>query len=83
MIHVGQYVCDVQKCVGGIRGPNTRMLKVIFGRLKPTYDTRVIHFDYNTRAPLAWTKKKRSLRNGKQTELQILKTEKRKAEDKT
>ena len=22
------------------------MLKVRFGRLKPTYDTRVIHFDY-------------------------------------
>ena len=27
-------------------GPSTRMLKVRFGRLKPTDDTRVIHFDY-------------------------------------
>ena len=29
-----------------LRGLNTRMIKVRFGRLKPTYDTRVIHFDY-------------------------------------
>ena len=26
--------------------PNVRMLKVRFGRLKRTYDTHVIHFDY-------------------------------------
>ena len=29
-----------------LRGPNTRMLKVCFGRLKPTCDTRIIHFYY-------------------------------------
>ena len=29
-----------------LHGPNTRMLKVSFGRLKPTYDTRIIHFYY-------------------------------------
>ena len=34
-----------------------RMLKVSFGRLKPTCDTRVIHFDY--------TLEKCSLRNEK------------------
>ena len=41
------------KCVGGITCPNTRMLKVSFGRLKPTCDTRVFHFDYTLRAALA------------------------------
>ena len=41
------------------------MLKVRFVRLKPTYDTLVIHFDYYTRAALARTKKKRSFKNGK------------------
>ena len=29
-----------------LSGPNTRMLKVRFGQLKPTYDTSVIRFDY-------------------------------------
>ena len=43
---IGLLFCRVQNCVGGITCPNTRMLKVRFGRLKPTYDTRVIHFDY-------------------------------------
>ena len=38
------------------------MLKVSFGWLKPTCDTRVIHFDY-AGAALAWTKKKCSRRN--------------------
>ena len=38
--------------------------KSSFGQLKSTCDTRVIHFDY-ARAALAWTKKKRSLRNEK------------------
>ena len=53
---------------------NTRMLKVSFGQLKLTGDTRVIHFDYiYARAALAWTKKKRSLRNLKETELKKLK----------
>ena len=36
----------VSKMRGWIRGPNTRMLKVSFGRLKPTCDTRIIHFYY-------------------------------------
>ena len=36
--------------------------KSSFGLLKPTCDTRVIHFDYYARAALAWTKKKCSLR---------------------
>ena len=42
-----------------------RMLKVSLGRLKQTCDTRVIHYNYYARAALAWTKKKRSLRNEK------------------
>ena len=29
-----------------MRVPNTRMLKVSFGQLKSTCDTRVIHLDY-------------------------------------
>ena len=29
-----------------LRGPNMRMLKVRFGQLKPTYDTRIIIFYY-------------------------------------
>ena len=33
------------KCVGGIMWPS-RILRVIFGRLKLISDTRVIHFDY-------------------------------------
>ena len=41
-----------------LRGPNTRMLKVSFGQLKPTCDTRIIHFYSYARAALAWTKKK-------------------------
>ena len=36
------YVC--QNAWPELRGPNTRMLKVSFGWLKPTYDTRIIHF---------------------------------------
>ena len=44
--YICRYVCRVQKCVGGITCPNARMLKVRFGQLKTTYDTRVIHFDY-------------------------------------
>ena len=36
--------------------------KSSLGLLKPTCDTRVIHFDYYARAALAWTKKKCSLR---------------------
>ena len=35
------------------------------GGVKQTCDTRVIHYNYYTRAALAWTKKKRSLRNEK------------------
>ena len=40
------------------------MLKVSFGQLKLTCDTRIIHFDY-ARAALAWTKKKCSLKSEK------------------
>ena len=55
-------VCQIN-CVGGITWP-TRMLKVIFGRLKLTCDTRVIDFDY-VQSSFSMTKKKRSLRNEK------------------
>ena len=55
------------------------MLKVSFGQLKPTCDTRIIHFYYYNyaRATLAWMKKKPKnvhleMINLKQTELQIL-----------
>ena len=41
------------------------MLKISFGRLKLTCDTRIIHFDYTLRVALAWTKRKHSLRNEK------------------
>ena len=71
------------------------MLKVSFGRLKPAYDTRIIHFYYvlYAKADLAWTKK-HSLRNEKLkanrasgTEEQMKetdeRTDERKAEDKT
>ena len=60
--------------------------KSSFGQLKPTCDTRVIHFDYYARAALAWTKKKRSLRNEKLKASRASDTEEqkeRKAEDKT
>ena len=40
-------VCQQKICVWAeLRGPNTRMLKVSFGQLKPTSDTRIIHFYY-------------------------------------
>ena len=62
-----------------------RMLKVIFGRLKWTCDTRVIHFDYALEQIKHGRKRNVHLEMGnlKQTELQRLKTEERKAEDKT
>ena len=85
MIYIYVPVClSCPKCVGGIAWP-TRILKVIFGRLKLTCDTRVIHFDYALeRAGLAWTKRNVHLEMGnlKQTELYLLKTEESKAEDK-
>ena len=40
----GKYVC--QNAWAELRGPNTRTLKVSFGRLKPTCDTRIFPFDY-------------------------------------
>ena len=48
MICVGRSVGRAQKMRrrNYVRGPNACMPKVRFGRLKPTYDTRVIHFDY-------------------------------------
>ena len=39
-------VCRGPKCARRITWPNTRMLKVSLGRLKPTSDTLTIHFDY-------------------------------------
>ena len=68
-----------------LHGPNTRMLKVRFGRLKLTYGTRVIHFNYTLELLLHGRKRNVHLEMGnlKQTELQILKTEERTAEDRT
>ena len=37
-------VCQI--ALAELRGPNTRMLKVSFGQLKPTCDTRIIHLYY-------------------------------------
>ena len=37
-----KYVC--QNAWAELRGPNMRMLKVSLGHLKPTCDTRIIHF---------------------------------------
>ena len=48
-----------------LRGQTRACSKVSLGRLKQTCDTRVIHYNYYARAALAWTKKKRSLRNEK------------------
>ena len=52
-IYVGMYVGSHtyakmrwQNYVEELGGQNTHMLKVSFGRLKPTCDTRTIHFDY-------------------------------------
>ena len=55
------------KCVGRITWPNTRMLNVSFGRLKPTCDTRIIHFYYMLESSFSMDEKenKRSLRNEK------------------
>ena len=52
--------------------------KSVFGRLKSTCDTRVIHFDYTLRAALAWTKNKRSLRNEKLKANRLSETEEKK-----
>ena len=78
------YVCRGPKCVGGIKWP-TCMLKVILGRLNLTCDTRVIHFDYALEQLYHGRKRNvlLEMRNLKQAELQRLKTEERKAMDKT
>ena len=83
-IYIGLYVCRGPKCVGGIEWP-TRMLKVILGWLKLTCDTRVIHFDYELEQLYHGRKRNVLLEMGnlKQAELQRLKTEERKAMDKT
>ena len=39
-----KYIC--QNVWVELRSPNTHMLKVSFGQLKPTCDTRIIHFYY-------------------------------------
>ena len=64
-IYMYMCVCRGPKCARRITWPNTRMLKVSLGPLKQTCDTRVIHYNYYARPALAWTKKKRSLRNEK------------------
>ena len=80
---VGRYVCRGPKCIGEIKWP-TRMLKVILGWLKLTCDTSVIHLDYALEQLLQGQNRNVHLEMGnlKQTELQRLKTEERKAEDK-
>ena len=66
VIYIYLCVCRGPNCARRITWPNTRMLKVSLGNLKPTSDTLIIHFDYTLEhAALAWTKKKRSLRNEK------------------
>ena len=64
---MGKYVC--LNALAELRGLNTRMLKVSFGQLKLTCNTRIIHFDYSLEQLLSWTrkklKKKSSLRKGK------------------
>ena len=44
--HVNIYTCHVPKKIGGISWPKHVHTQSQFGRLKPTCDTRVIHFDY-------------------------------------
>ena len=44
-IYVGMSVMG-QNAQAELCVPNTRMIKVNFGWLNPTCDTRVIHFDY-------------------------------------
>ena len=61
-MYVGMSVVCQINCVGGITWP-TGMLKVFLGG--KDCDTRVIDFDYVLEQLLAWTKKKRSLRNEK------------------
>ena len=62
-IYICVCVCHGPKYARRITWPNMCMLKVSLGWLKQTCDTRVIHYNYYARAALAWTKKKRSLRN--------------------
>ena len=77
-------VCRGPKCARRITWPKKRMLKVSLGRLKQTCDTHVIHYYYYARAALAWTKKKRSLRNRKlnaRKEMQRIRRENKKTEN--
>ena len=60
-----KYVC--QNAWVELHGHNMRMLKVSFGQLKPTCDTRTLY----ARAALAWTKNI-EIKNLKRTELQRL-----------
>ena len=53
-----------------LHGPNTRILRVSFGWLKPTCDTQIIHFDYALEQLFSMDKteakkKHRSIRNEK------------------
>ena len=45
-IYIGVCLSYVKLTAAELLGPNTRMLKSSFGRLKMTCDTRVIQFDY-------------------------------------
>ena len=47
IMSVGLYVYRISKCVDRITLPkHTHAQSQFFGRLKPTSDTRVIHFNY-------------------------------------
>ena len=82
MIYVGMYVgLSTKKYVchnawAELRGPNTCMLKISLGQLKPILCHPYYSFLLYARAALAWTKKNVQLENNdkvKQTELDRLK----------
>ena len=68
-MHRHNYVAQTRACSNSV-----------FGRLKLTCDTRVIHFDYTLEAALAWTKKKRSIRNEKLKANRVSETEEQRKE---
>ena len=85
VIYVSRYVCRVQKCIDGITWPkHVHALSQIWA-VKTGLRHQCYSFRLYARAALAWTKRNVHLEMGnlKQTELQRLKTEERKAEDKT
>ena len=60
-IYIYMYVCHVPKCAGGITWPKHVHAQIQFWVVK----TECYSFRLHARADLAWTKKKRSLRNEK------------------